>query len=60
MTEFYVVKVTKNNSELMEILIAHNEMEARKQAVQKYMKLALSCTTQLAVVTKAVYEKKYN
>ena len=59
MTNYYVIKISKNNKELLEVMESANEKEARKIACRKYMDVVLSCTNQLAVVTKSAYEQYY-
>ena len=60
MAKYYVVKVNrKEGNQLLEVIEANNEREARKQAVMKYKEIVLSMVNQLAVVTKAAYEQYY-
>jgi len=57
MKKFYGVKTSKSGNELLEIVNAENEREARKYLAIKYMDIVLSCKTSLAVVKKSEYEK---
>lgn len=55
--KFYGVKMSKNGNELLEVVDAVNEKEARKMLCIKYMRLALSCDSLLDVLKKSEYEK---
>lgn len=57
MKTFYGVKLSKTGNELLEVVNAETERDARKYLAIKYMNIALSCRTSLAVVKKAEYEK---
>ena len=57
--KFYGVKVSKDNNELLEVVDAVSEKEARKMLAIKYMNVALSCKMMLDVVSKNVYDKMY-
>lgn len=59
MTKYYVIKVNKEAKELLEVMESASEKDARKAACRKYMDIVLSCTNQLAIVTKSAYEQYY-
>lgn len=49
MNKYNIIKKTKDNMELLEVVTAENIIEAQKYAVRKYMKIVLSTQTQLVV-----------
>lgn len=55
--KYYGVKISRNNRELLEIVDANSEKEARRYFAVKYMDIALSCTMMLDVLKKSEYEK---
>ena len=59
MNTYYII--TRNNKEtnVLETVTAESTEAARKYAVLKYMKLALSVTTILEILTQADYNKKF-
>lgn len=56
MKKFYGVKLSKTGNELLEVVNAENERDARKYLAIKYINVVLSCKTSLAVVKKSEYE----
>lgn len=57
--DYYVIKkdVKSGKEELLDVVKASNEKEARSSVTQKYMDIVLSGTHNLIVVGKAGYEK---
>lgn len=55
--KFYGVKISRDSKELLEIIDAESEREARKILACRYMNIVLSCQTSLAVLKRSEYMK---